>query len=105
MPKSDWPATLQEVASAHNATPNASTKHTPYEVMYGNQPRLPSPICTPVVSSDSCDGGESVEETRKKTKELWNEVGQNITNSQDTYKSRYDAEKGTLPQRLECLCI
>ena len=68
-------------------------KHTPYEVMYGNQPRLPSPTCTPVVLSDSFDVGESVEETLKRTEELWNEVARNITSWQDTYKPRYDAGK------------
>ena len=94
LPKSYWPAILQEVAFAHIAT---RTKYSPSEVMYGNQPWLPSPICTPVVLSDSCDAGEPVKETRKRMKELWNDVRQNTTSSQDTYKLRYDAGKRDTP--------
>ena len=43
-----WPSLLEEVAFKANTATNASSKYTPYEVMYGMKAKIPSSICTPV---------------------------------------------------------
>ena len=47
LPKYAWPSILQKSAFMHNAAVNNSTKYSPYELMYGTPPILPSLICSP----------------------------------------------------------
>ena len=42
VPKYAWPSILQQVAFVHNSSVNTSTKYTPYELMYGDKPKLSS---------------------------------------------------------------
>ena len=59
IPQYNWPGLLQEAAFKANTSMNSSTKHSPYEVMYGDLPSRPSVICTPAVSKE---GALTVEE-------------------------------------------
>ena len=74
-----WPSLLQEVAFKANTATNASTKYTPYEVMYGMKAKVPSSICTPVdMEGAGVSVGETVEETKGKSEYIWKSAAQNL---------------------------
>ena len=47
VPKYAWPSILQQVAFVHNSSVYTSTMYTPYDLMYGDKPILPSRKCSP----------------------------------------------------------
>ena len=48
----DWDTKLQFIQFAYNTSVNATTKCTPFELMYGRAPRLPLDLILPEVDID-----------------------------------------------------
>ena len=84
IPKYAWPSILQQVTFMHNATVNTSTKYTPYELMYGTKPKLPSTKCSPEIYppvTGDLDG--YVEETQYNIESKW-EKAAHVIDAGDT---------------------
>ena len=96
-----WDQHLQEVVYAYNTAVQESTKHTPFEAMFGRTARLPIDF-----NADSCyDADEKVEEfmdaesmdsfecaaKRQKTEQV---IKENIKKAQAKQKRLYDLKHG-----------
>ena len=46
VPKYAWFSILQQVAFLHNSSVSTNTNYTPYELMFGDEPKLPSKKCS-----------------------------------------------------------
>ena len=89
--KTDWDDQLPLVTFNYNSNIHATTKHVPFEMMYGRSPTLPF---------DLQDGNVSLTYDAMHTKRLeqylstmTSQAKQNITKSQHQYKQRYDKNR------------
>lgn len=55
--KRSWPRVLPELLFAYNTTIHQSTQHSPYELMFGQQPRLPVDFLLGVTEEEPTSGG------------------------------------------------
>ena len=79
VPKYAWPSILQQVAFVHNSSVNTSTKYTPYELMYGDKPKLPSMKCSPDMDKEEeVDIKSQVEERRHQVEHKWSEAASQL---------------------------
>ena len=84
------PSLLQKVAFKANTATNASTKYTPYKVMYEMKAKIPSSICTQVDKEAGVSVGETVEETKAQSEYIWKSATQNLRVAKARYKAQYD---------------
>ena len=91
LPKYAWPSILQKATFMNNTSVNTSTKFSPYELMYGTPPTLPS-----IKSSPSVGQGEAVEtrdlaeETKALIDQKWAAAATNLGAAKSQYKKQYD---------------
>ena len=89
--KYPWPSILQQVAFVHNSSVNTSTKYIPYELMYGDKPKLPSKKCSPDMDKEEgVDINSQVEERRHQVKQKWSEAASQLEHAKQVYKRNYD---------------
>jgi hypothetical protein len=91
--KSKWKDQLTHVVHAYNCMRNESTGFTPFELMYGRQPRLPVDIVFSSVSeSPSLSYCDYVADLRKKMKHAYDLAVKKVQGmkekNQDNFKSR-----------------
>ena len=91
IPKYAWPSILQRVAFMHNATVNTSTKYTPYKLMYGTKPQLPSTKCSPEIDPPvTADLDGHVEETQYNIDSKWDKAALHLNKAKQDYKRYYE---------------
>lgn len=85
--KKDWDKWLPLATLAYNTSKHEGTNHTPYEILYGRNARLPSefPPLEEVPTYDSY-----VKDLQLKTSEIRNTVRENLEKSKQKSKEYYD---------------
>ena len=96
-----WDTKLAEVVYAYNTAVQESTKHTPFEAMFGRMARLPvdfnsSSHYDPDAVLEECCESDQVDEVellarRRKTEQV---IRENIANAQAKQKRYYDQRHG-----------
>jgi hypothetical protein len=66
----DWDKLLQYVQFAYNTSVSASTKCTPFEMMYGRKPKLPLDLLLPELEMDLEFDPENYAANLKKTLQM-----------------------------------
>ncbi|XP_063073300.1 uncharacterized protein LOC134463893 isoform X2 [Engraulis encrasicolus] len=90
-----WEDNLKEVLFAHNSSKQASSKFSPFRLMYGREPRLFSEIAsdTPeaevVASVDEDDVSAFMSSRAEKDAAVFDQVRDNIQKAQERQKSSY----------------
>ena len=85
----------------HNATVNTSTKYTPYELMYGTKPKLPSTKCPPPPPPPEIDPPVTgdldghVKETQYNIQSKWDKAAMHLNKTKQDYKRYYDENTKT----------
>ena len=91
LPRYAWPSILQKAAFMNNASANSSTKYSPYELMYGTPPTLPSVISSPSINTDEAVATDDyIEEIQSTVMSKWNDAAVNLDNAKQQYKKYYD---------------
>ena len=115
--KGNWPSKLREVAYVYNTSPNASSGFSPYQVMYGSEPKTlgVQRVVSSVVAQDSVSVDDWCNEEVLNHKTIDTAVGRNLDVSRRSMKDKYDvgkseskAEEGDLVlvkdnTRVDCL--
>lgn len=84
----NWDIYLPYASFMYNSTPHSSSNFTPYELVFGFQPNLPSSIKRkpqPLYNYDDYS-----KELKNKLQESWNLANDNIKQSKITSKTQYD---------------
>lgn len=89
--KTDWDEQLSFVTFNYNSSIHASTKQTPFEMMYGRTSVLPSDIQEPNVTLTY--DPEHATKLTNFISIMSERAKRNITQSQEKYKQRYDANR------------
>ncbi|KAJ8337364.1 hypothetical protein SKAU_G00385840 [Synaphobranchus kaupii] len=97
-----WEDKLKEIVFAHNSCVHASTRYSPYRLMYGREPRLLSEITGDLpeveVADPYADDVEKYIQARaEKDGEAFNKVRANVAKAQGRQKEAYQrrTKKGT----------
>jgi hypothetical protein len=91
LPKYAWPSILQKATFMNNVSVNSSTKYSPYELMYGTPPTLPSVKTSPPIEQhEAVDALDLVEETQASIAHKWTEAATNLEAAKTQYKKHYE---------------
>lgn len=91
--KTRWREHVKPLAHAYNCTKNDVTGFSPYELMFGRQPRLPIDIAfgLPVKDSSSTSHSQYVKSLKSHLKESYQLAIENSKKVADKNKKRFDA--------------
>ena len=111
----DWDEFIQPIAFAYRINKQASSKYSPFEVMYGVKPRIPLDLQTASAAALEWDNtvDEDAQEERLKTfveglNPIRIEARQNIQEAQQRQKIKYDIKHSAPAFQVfmfECLLI
>ena len=102
LPKYAWPSILQKATFMHNASVNASTKHSPHELMYGTQPTFISPRCSPSLQQpEAVNVDDHVEETKVSIEQKWTDAAEEMVRSKNQYKTQHDSKGVVKPKDIK----
>ncbi|KAJ8353674.1 hypothetical protein SKAU_G00212410 [Synaphobranchus kaupii] len=97
-----WEDKLKEIVFAHNSCVHASTRYSPYRLMYGREPRLLSEITgdlpeVEVADPDADDVEKYIQARAEKDGETFDKVRANVAKAQGRQKEAYQrrTKKGT----------
>ncbi|CAF5017952.1 unnamed protein product [Rotaria socialis] len=92
--RTNWDEVLQYVTFNYNTSIHATTKQTPFEMMYGRQAILPFDQQKEIISlTQDSEHGEKI---RIYLEKLVHEARNNIIKNQQQYKTRYDLNRQNL---------
>ncbi|KAL7841512.1 hypothetical protein SRHO_G00252030 [Serrasalmus rhombeus] len=104
--KTKWREYVKPLTHAYNCTKNEVTGYSPYELMFGRQPRLPIDIAfgLPVKGASSTSHSQYVKNLKSYLKESYNIAIKNAKKVADKNKKRFDMRKraGELPVYTVC---
>ncbi|CAF1447203.1 unnamed protein product [Didymodactylos carnosus] len=89
--KTNWHEQLPFVTFIYNTSVHATTKHIPFELMYGRKPVLPFDPQSSVVSTMERD--EYLEYAKDYISSLTQDMKRIVLNSQRKYKEKYDLNR------------
>ena len=96
----DWDEILPYVLFAYRACQQSSTQESPFFLLYGRDPRLPSPaILSPKETRAIADLKEYGIELHSRMSEAWELARQQITRAQQHQKHMYDRDTKKVPFR------
>ena len=82
---------LQQVAFLHNSSVSTSTNYTLYELMFGDEPKLPPKKCSPDMDKEiGVDIDSKAEKRRHQVKQKWSEAASQLEHAKQVYKRSYD---------------
>lgn len=90
----NWDTWLDYSILCHNTTPHSATQYTPYEVLFGMKPELPSSLSRapePVYNYD-----DYVQELKARLQVTYQHVRENQLNAKEKSKTYYDANVKSL---------
>jgi len=90
----DWDTHLPFVLFAYRASKQESVKESPYYLLYGRDPRLPT-----VLDMDSKSGKEYIQRRKFNGNETWQLARNNIKKAQRCQKNYYD-QKSKPPNKV-----
>ena len=82
--QSDWEDHLQLLLFAYQTTQHSTTRMSPYEVLFRQNPQLPSPPTTAF-----SDPGDYSDQLQRKLLKMWEMVEANTTESAQVQKKNY----------------
>ncbi len=101
--KAKWPKHLAALCHAYNCSKNSATGFSPYELLFGRQPRLPVDVLFGLESRDSDDSERSylqyVEDLKEKMKTAFELVQKKEQNGQLKQELSYNIK--SQPSKLE----
>ena len=101
LPKYAWPSILQKATFMNNTSVNTSTKFSPYELMYGTPPTLPSVISSPSVGQgEAVETKDLAEETKALINQKWAAAATNLESAKSQYKKQYDDRNTIKPKAI-----
>ncbi|XP_061094968.1 mediator of RNA polymerase II transcription subunit 1-like [Conger conger] len=90
--KHHWRDYVKPLVHAYNCTRNDTTGYSPYELMFGRQPRLPIDFVLGITpdTGDHLTHSEYVKSLRQCLQESYSLASESAQKSRDKYKSRFD---------------
>lgn len=90
--KSRWREFVKPLVHAYNCTKNEVTGYTPYELMFGRQPRLPVDLAfgLPVPSGQNTSHSQYVQTLKSRLQESYKMATANAAKTAKKNKTRYD---------------
>ena len=96
----EWDTKLPYVLFAYRACQQSSTRESPFYLLYGRDPRLPTPnVLTPKVTRATADLNEYGVGLHARMSEAWELAQSQITRAQKSQKNAYDRSTKKSPFR------
>lgn len=86
--KTDWDEWLPYAFFMYNSTPHSSTKYTPYELVFGKNPNVPSSLQRPPVPLYNYEDYDKILKNRLQS--AWQKAAINLKMAKEVSKSNYD---------------
>jgi hypothetical protein len=87
----NWDEFLAPVVFAYNTGTHSTTQHSPFELLFGREPRLPTD--GPISSFTFRKPSDYYEQLKKSIKLIHTHARENIIRKQHQYKTRYDKQR------------
>ena len=89
--KTDWKKYINSLVYAYNCTPQSSTKHSPFEIMFGRKPKLPiDSIFEQVTENSNRTTKEYIEDLHHRMETTRKIVLKHLDAAKDKQKADYD---------------
>ncbi|CAF1524064.1 unnamed protein product [Adineta ricciae] len=87
----NWDGFLASVVFAYNTGTHSTTGYSPYQLLFGREPRLPTD--QPASTFTFRKPNDYYEQLKKNMKIIHRNARENMINKQKQYKSRYDTQR------------
>ena len=89
--KTDWKKYVNSLVYAYNCTPQSSTKHSPFEIMFGRKPKLPiDSLFEQVMDNNTKSTKQYIDDLKQRMETTRKIVEKHLESSKERQKNYYD---------------